>query len=570
MTNKQKLLSIDRKFDSLINPKPIRSQSASTEEIERHNRRLDDWQQQRQSRFDQIEARLNAGHAVDPFKVWKTGNKLVIVDGRHLEYEVLRKLKLSYQTTELKFANRDEAEAHLIMTTLRGPQLSTAHRCEMAMKLAPVFAKLAKQQQGRRTDLFPISGQKFHPVRTDKELAVIAGVGKDRFSKFRQFKDKGKQYFSNRYEELYNSLVCDEMSVNQVWRKLRNAQDKERDVLNFAAQTGCKAAKGRGQKTKAQKLGSSNAKFRNPDLSKGFENEIYCEDALQTLKRLPAKQASLFFFSPPYNVNTDYNGKQYLQRYADYLQYLGDVIEECSRILVDGGRLVINIAPVHNLCDKDQQAEMSTPIFADLIDEVRARKTDLKYRTNIIWFKRYAFGQRPKNTNITAKNPSIYTSHEFLLVFSKTKWELAPSQPKAPSDLTFDEYQEWGRSVWTIAPQSPSKGNHPCPFPPELCRRVIKLFSFVGDLVIDPYVGTGTTTAVAAELGRRWFGCDLDRDYCERALRRTRQDETSWQKTIQQRQKPSKRPSVKRRVNGKCSSRKKNSKKKRPTKRRAA
>jgi DNA modification methylase len=126
-------------------------------------------------------------------------------------------------------------------------------------------------------------------------------------------------------------------------------------------------------------------------------------------------------------------------------------------------------------------------------------------------------------------NPLNYSNYEYVIVFSLGDENLEPPGPDTPTGLTSDLYHQWSVGCWFIAPVSTNKGDHPCPFPESLAERVIRLYSWPGDLVLDPWLGTGTTTAVAARLQRRWFGIDIIDKYARLARARTIESHRKWQ-----------------------------------------
>lgn len=139
----------------------------------------------------------------------------------------------------------------------------------------------------------------------------------------------------------------------------------------------------------------------------------------------------------------------------------------------------------------------------------------------IIWQKgKGASGNCAWGSWRSAKSPRLRDLHEYLLVFAKQSF----SRPdKGQSDLSAEEFMESTLSIWQIPPESAKKVGHPAPFPVELARRVIKLYSYVGDVVLDPFAGSGTTCVVAKENGRHYVGFDISSTYCQMAEKRIKQ-----------------------------------------------
>ena len=239
-----------------------------------------------------------------------------------------------------------------------------------------------------------------------------------------------------------------------------------------------------------------------PDLVT-WADRIYCQSAEQI--PLPDQSVGLAFTSPPYNVGKDYDVDLSLENYLEFIQRVG---REVYRVLLPGGRYVINIAnvgrkpylPLHACFYQVHQALGFLPMG------------------EIIWHKaRGANASCAWGSWKSARSPRLRDLHEYLLVFAKSAF----SRPeKGESDITGEEFMQSTLSVWQVKPESARKVGHPAPFPIELAERVIKLYSFVDDVVLDPFAGSGTT-CVAARLHRRHYvGLDISPEYCALANRR--------------------------------------------------
>lgn len=220
---------------------------------------------------------------------------------------------------------------------------------------------------------------------------------------------------------------------------------------------------------------------------------------------LPADSVALAFTSPPYNVGKDYDQDRSL---ADYLRLVQDVGAEVYRVLKPGGRYVINIA---NLGRKP---------YIPLHSYFYEIHMDLGFLPmgEIIWQKAAgASGSCAWGSWRSAKAPRIRDIHEYLLVFAKAEF----SRPDAgESDIGRDEFMEATLSVWQIPPESAKRVGHPAPYPVELAERVIRLYSYVGDVILDPFMGSGTTCLAAKKLDRRYVGFDIVPEYCRLAEER--------------------------------------------------
>ncbi len=232
-------------------------------------------------------------------------------------------------------------------------------------------------------------------------------------------------------------------------------------------------------------------------------NTIILDDVLDGLKKIPDESVHLVLSSPPYNIQLEgYRNRNDDDPYKVYVDWLKKIFIECKRILVDGGRLVINIDSVRNRQDDE---EYMRPIAGDLINV--GREIGLKYRTEICWYKQNWSGRATAfGSYMSCSNPAIRRNHEYIMVWSKGSWKLE-GDPEL-SDMTNEEFQNWTFSTWFIQPETQNLNGHPAPFPEELARRVIKLFSYRGNTVVDPFMGTGTTGLMAKILGRNYIGID--------------------------------------------------------------
>lgn len=227
----------------------------------------------------------------------------------------------------------------------------------------------------------------------------------------------------------------------------------------------------------------------------------------QSSESMPVPDASvaLAFTSPPYNVGKDYDENMTLEQYLELIRRVG---AEVYRVLKPGGRYVINVA---NLGRKPY-----IPLHSHFY-QVHSGIGFLPMG-EIIWQKgRGASGSYAWGSWRSARSPRLRDLHEYLLVFSKEAF----SRPeKGQSDISADEFMESTLSVWQVQPASARKVGHPAPFPVELAKRVIKLYSYVEDVVLDPFMGSGTTCVAARQTGRHYLGFDISAEYCALAAAR--------------------------------------------------
>jgi len=245
-------------------------------------------------------------------------------------------------------------------------------------------------------------------------------------------------------------------------------------------------------------------------------NTINNKDVLDGLKEISDEVVALTFSSPPYNLKICYDSTEDDQPYEDYLIWLKSVFKEVYRVTRYGGRCVINIDAMTNR-QEDKDQEYVRCIYAHLYNLMK--EIGWKFRTEICWYKQNAVGKQTAwGSWLSCSDPIIRRTHEYLLVFSKGDWKLDGDNDL--SDMTKDEFCEYTLSTWFISPETRKIAGHPASFPEKLAKRVIKLFSYRGDLVLDPFNGSGTTTYMAKRLARNYIGIDISEDYCKFAEER--------------------------------------------------
>lgn len=184
-------------------------------------------------------------------------------------------------------------------------------------------------------------------------------------------------------------------------------------------------------------------------------------------------------------------------------------MRKCFRLARPDGRFCLNVP-----LDKNKGGQQS--VAADMTRIAKA--VGWKYHSTVIWNEQNISRRTAWGSWKSASAPYVIAPVEVVLVLYKKVWKKQGGSRK--SDVTRDEFIEWTNGVWTFPGESKRRIGHPAPFPVELPRRCIKLFSFVGDTVLDPFLGSGSTLLACMENGRRGIGVDLDRKYCELALRR--------------------------------------------------
>lgn len=240
-----------------------------------------------------------------------------------------------------------------------------------------------------------------------------------------------------------------------------------------------------------------------------YENQFIHSNAEQMVQ-LPNCCVNLMITSPPYNVTKDYDEDLSLE---EYLALLQQVFRETYRVLVYGGRACINVA---NLGRRPY-----IPI-SDYISQIML-EIGFLMRGEIIWNKGAGAGvSMAWGSWQSASNPVLRDTHEYILVFSKGSFQRKKTNGKKDT-ITKEQFMAWTKSVWTMNPESAKKIGHPAPFPVELPYRLIQLYTYDGDVVLDPFMGSGTTAVAAVQAGRNYVGYEIDAEYVKLAEERVSQ-----------------------------------------------
>ncbi len=234
---------------------------------------------------------------------------------------------------------------------------------------------------------------------------------------------------------------------------------------------------------------------------------IRCGDVLDEMKKISSNSVHLAITSPPYNVGKDYDAHNDEMDYSEYLDWLNKVWTETKRVLVPGGRFCLNIAPTG--------ISEFVPIHHDFANQLR--RLGMAFRTEIVWYKQTMLKRTAWGSWKSPANPHIVPSWEYILVFSKDSARLEGLPEKA--DITAEEFMKFSDGFWHIQPERQRNG-HPAPFPEELIYRLIKFYSYEGNLVLDMFGGAGTVAVIAAKTGRKFIHIDISEEYCRTAEKR--------------------------------------------------
>ena len=275
------------------------------------------------------------------------------------------------------------------------------------------------------------------------------------------------------------------------------------------------------------RINHDSSKFYDSKLYKELENNNIVSDEINPfpaeylntiitascthMKEIPDNSLHLMITSPPYNVSKEYDDDLSLKEYLDLLK---SAFSETYRVLVNGGRACVNVA---NLGRKP---------YIPLSDYISKMMIEIGFnmRGEIIWNK--AASASPSTawgSWQSAANPILRDIHEYILIFSKgsyrrerTKEEMQEKQ----NTITKEQFMEWTKSIWTMNAESARRIGHPAPFPEELPNRLIQLYSFKNDIILDPFMGSGTTAVVAIKTKRNYIGYDINEEYIKLANNR--------------------------------------------------
>lgn len=236
-----------------------------------------------------------------------------------------------------------------------------------------------------------------------------------------------------------------------------------------------------------------------------YLNKIICASS-ENMSELPDNCVDLMITSPPYNASKEYDEDLSLK---EYLQLLENVFFETYRVLINGGRACINVA------------NLGRRPYIPLSDYISQIMTHIGFnmRGEIIWNK--AASASPSTawgSWKSASNPILRDIHEYILIFSKGDYK--KEKKSKENTISKEDFIEWTKSIWTMNAESAKRIGHPAPFPEELPYRLIQLYSFKDDIILDPFIGSGTTAVSALKSNRNFIGYDTNKEYVLLAKRR--------------------------------------------------
>jgi len=241
------------------------------------------------------------------------------------------------------------------------------------------------------------------------------------------------------------------------------------------------------------------------DCPAGVINSLFSQSSID-MHQLPNNCVHLMVTSPPYNVGKDYDQDLSMDQYFDLLYA---VWNEVFRVLAPGGRACINVANV----GRKPYVPLNAMITQQMLE------LGFLMRGEIIWDKSASAGTSCAwGSWKSASNPVLRDTHEYILVYSKGRYN-RESKGKT-STISKEEFLEFTKSVWQFPAESAKRVNHPAPFPIELPRRLIELYTYIDDLILDPFIGSGTTAIAAKLTQRQYIGYDVSTEYLSTARTR--------------------------------------------------
>ncbi|MCX8092754.1 MAG: site-specific DNA-methyltransferase [Candidatus Goldbacteria bacterium] len=257
--------------------------------------------------------------------------------------------------------------------------------------------------------------------------------------------------------------------------------------------------------------------IHTPLITKKDKSKIFYEndrikiinDDIITTTEIPENSIDLIITSPPYNVDIKYNLHNDKISYSDYLDFTRKWLKKCYDLTKNDGRFCLNIP-----LDKNKGGQQS--VCADIT--TIAKQVGWKYHSTIIWNEGNISRRTAWGSFMSASAPYVIAPVEVIVVLYKQNWK--KTSGSLISDIDKKEFMAWTNGLWTFSGESKKRVGHPAPFPIELPKRCIKLFSFIDDVVLDPFMGSGTTL-IAAYLNKRYsIGVDIDKSYCKLAYKR--------------------------------------------------
>lgn len=255
------------------------------------------------------------------------------------------------------------------------------------------------------------------------------------------------------------------------------------------------------------------------------EKIVIINDDFLTTDLIKPNSIDLVVTSPPYNVDIHYETFKDNIPYEKYLEFTEKWLRKALELVKPDGRMCLNI-PLDK--SKGREEEGFQSVYADVLSI--AKKVGWKYFSTIIWNESNISRRTAWGSWLSASAPYVIAPVEVIIILYKNKWK--KESGSGVSDITRDEFIEWTNGMWTFPGENRKKVGHPAPFPLELPKRCIKLFSYIDDLILDPFLGSGTTLIACALLKRKGIGVEIDKKYCEIAKKRLVKEGNIFQKRL--------------------------------------
>ena len=303
----------------------------------------------------------------------------------------------------------------------------------------------------------------------------------------------------------YNPLI--QKTIEELY-KIRSFSSSNGKIVfkSFNKEKRVKNKKENSKKRLAYEYYKKDFENTNNELDKKFINKIHRADSLELIKKFPDNCIDIVLTSPPYNFGINYENTNDVNIWEDYFEKLFNIFKECVRVLKDSGRMIINVQPMFS--DYIPTHHLISNFFL---------KEGLIWKGEIIWEKNnYNCKYCTWGSWKSPSSPYLKYSWEFVEIFCKNS--LKKEGEKNNIDIEAEEFKKWVYGKWNIAPErNMKKYKHDAMFPEELVKRLLKLFSYKNDIVLDPFNGAGTTTKVAKQLSRKFIGIDISEEYCKTA-----------------------------------------------------
>lgn len=252
----------------------------------------------------------------------------------------------------------------------------------------------------------------------------------------------------------------------------------------------------------------SNLLFSSSTPFYSFNNSTLFQGDVSKRSNFNPEFFDLGITSPPYNLGIEYNSNDDSTSYEDYLKFSKIWLENCYFWAKDRARFCLNIP-----LDKNKGGQKS--IGADLTN--LAKQVGWKYHSTIIWNEGNISRRTAWGSWLSASAPYVIAPVEIIVILYKNKWK---KEIKKQNDITKEEFMAWTNGLWSFSGESKKRIGHPAPFPRELPKRCMKLFSFVEDVIFDPFCGSGTTLLECMSNHRIGVGLELDTEYCNLIVNR--------------------------------------------------